>query len=291
MGRRVPKWDEAKIAARIRDGFGRGTGSGYKPWLNIRDFSSTGTSTRIFSPKLDRAVTLFSNIERDAFLLAEFQADFSDYWEQYPLDRRETSEAAKRIGIAHPRYPGTQLLSVMTWDGVFTRSGLDGTTQELLDCKGSSSLDNPRTLEKLALHRELAAQRGMTYFLLTEQSIPRVRVHNVEWIRIALPRSGEHMSVRRSLDMWAPRLLRALQSDEGTGEDKLTLAQYCNEFDARNQLAPGFSLRCLKLLMWHHMVRMEMSAPRPGLHLVGSLSLSETAALGLVKLASRLVGP
>ncbi len=58
MGRKATVWTQEKVLARKRDGHGQGTHSSYKPWLTVRDFSSIGTTTRLFSPKLGRPVTV-----------------------------------------------------------------------------------------------------------------------------------------------------------------------------------------------------------------------------------------
>jgi hypothetical protein len=139
-------WSLPKLAKRIREGYGQGVLSAYVPWIGVRDLSSKGTSTRIWSPKLGRKLQFLSNIERDAFLVAEFRADFLDYWEQYPLDRERTQRAARELGYRHSIYFGTTIPVVMTVDGILSLQGPSGPTRQAIDCKHSTALST-RTLE------------------------------------------------------------------------------------------------------------------------------------------------
>ncbi|KYP10253.1 MAG: hypothetical protein A0129_13925 [Limnobacter sp. CACIAM 66H1] len=74
------KWTEKKIAERQKAGYGEGSGSAYNPWLEVFDLSSTGRSRRVWSSKTGRAHHLFSDVEHDIFIAAE--------WSRSVIDRR-----------------------------------------------------------------------------------------------------------------------------------------------------------------------------------------------------------
>lgn len=114
-------WTREKVDWRIKHGYGQGEMASYIPWVSVRDLSSKGTSTRLYSSKTSRTMHFLSDIERNTFLMAEFREDFIDYWEQWPLERRDTLWAAERLGVRHPVYPGGKEPVVMTVDGVLTR--------------------------------------------------------------------------------------------------------------------------------------------------------------------------
>lgn len=56
----------------------------------------------VFSPKLGRIVHLLSELEWNAFLVAEFTDTVVDIRENFPLARTRTRELATKLGINHP---------------------------------------------------------------------------------------------------------------------------------------------------------------------------------------------
>lgn len=282
MGRRVPKWTEEKIAQRIREGYGQGEHADYKPWLTIRDFSSHGTTTRIFSPKLQRAVTVFSNIERNGFFVAEFEEAFDDYWEQAPMARDETLDIAGSLGVKHPVYPGTRIPVVMTLDGVLSLRVPSGKKRKVIDCKPESALSNPRVKQKLAINREYARRHGMDYLPYTEFSTPQTVVHNIQWIRMSVPRSGDIPTMPPSADIHRTRLLRGIAHATTFVGPHKTVRDFLVAFDADWHLPQGAALRMLRDLMWTHDIAFDLQTPFQRL-LAGpfsALTFSESALCG-----------
>lgn len=271
MGRRVPKWTEQKIAQRIREGYGQGEHADYKPWLTIRDFSSQGTTTRIFSPKLQRAVTVFSNIERNGFFVAEFDKAFDDYWEQAPIPREETLDIADSLGVKHPVYPGTQIPLVMTLDGVLSLRSPNGLKRKVIDCKPESALSNPRTNQKLAINREYARLHGYDYLLYTERSTPQTVVHNIQWIRMSVTRTGDNTNVRYIADIHRTRLLRGIAHASTFTSPHKNVRDFLTAFDADWLLPRGAALRMVRELMWTHDIEFNLRIPFQSL-LVGPLA-------------------
>jgi hypothetical protein len=258
------RWTKKKVAQRIRDGFGQGKLADYIPWIGVRDISSQGTSTRMWSPKTGRKMQFLSNIERDTFLVAEFREDFIDYWEQWPLDRNWTLWAAGRLGYRHPIYIGSTIPVVMTIDAVLSLR--NGTTVRRLaiDCKHSESLDNERTLQKLAIARLACEKIGLSNILVTEQAASKRRVHNILWVRIALPKSGEKVPTPGAFDLWPMRLYRhLLKAQHDATQQRMTLVEYSKWFERSFNLPRGLGLRCMKLLIWQHVVEIDMEAERP----------------------------
>ena len=84
---------EADIERHISNGFGRGTGASYKPWLRVQDVPSTGHSRKVSGVKIERTFHLLSNLEYGYFLVSEFSEDVVDIREQYPLLPRGTAQS------------------------------------------------------------------------------------------------------------------------------------------------------------------------------------------------------
>ncbi len=276
MGRRLSARNtEEKLAKRINAGFGQGTGRDYKSFIGIRDISSIGTSTRLWSWKLGRTLQFLSNIERDAFLVAEFKSNFVDYWEQFPLERYQTQDAANTLGYRHPVFFGTRVPTVMTLDGVLTVSTASGQRRSAVECKHSSSLEQARTLEKLAITRLVCNRLRLPHILVTERSLPRVELNNILWVRMSLPKNGEIAPVSGAFDLY-PSLMHADLLRKHSVGDGLTssISQYCAFFDAEHALPVGLGLRCMKQLMWTHRVTFDIQAPRPADIAVGALGVA-----------------
>lgn len=249
MGRRAIQWPEEKIALRIRQGFGQGTGQSYKGWFTARDLSSKGITTRFPCGPLGRGMLFLSNIEKNAFLGAAYLRSFVDYWEQWPMERRETLDIARSLGVRHPTYFGTNRPIVMTLDGVLTLREATGTTREVLDSKPRWLASNPRTAEKLAIHVEYARRRGWPYRRFSEHSVPQVIVFNLEWMLMGEVKKGEIRQVRDGVEAWAVRMHRTMLRQEPDFAQARTVRGFCTAFDERNAIPSGCGLRCLKLLL------------------------------------------
>lgn len=273
-------WTEQKVSKRIRLGYGQGELAKYIPWISTRDLSSFGTATRLWSPKTGRTMQFLSNVERNTFLLAEFRADFLDYWEQWPLDRRWTAWAAEQLGLRHPIYPGTTQPVVMTVDGVVAFRRGDGVVRISLDCKHSSDKFERRTLEKLAIARLASERFAYPHKLSTNASYSDVAIRNILWVRAAAHRPFEVEPVPGAFDMWPMRmhrrLLQRVQSDQAVSTK---VVDFCKEFDAENGLPRGLGLRCMKLLMWQHLVEFDIKLPSPEMRPLAALRVLPTAIM------------
>ncbi|TVQ57973.1 MAG: hypothetical protein EA355_03075 [Rhodobacteraceae bacterium] len=123
-------WTEEKIQKRFAEGFGRGVGRDYKPWLTVgRSAPSVGSSNRSGARTTGRVHHYLSDTERNAFLIYDWAASVVDIREQFPLDRGETRAIAEAMGVRHPTYPGTAVPVVMTTDFLLD-TVVDGRTMQ-----------------------------------------------------------------------------------------------------------------------------------------------------------------
>lgn len=257
MGRRSSKWSERKIAERTSRGYGSGELADYKGWFTIRDFSSRGITTRFASLELQRTMLFLSNIELNAFLASAREDGFFDYWEQFRLDRAETQEIAKGLGIKHPVYFGSSRPVIMTLDGVASFVRDKKLVVKAIDCKPRFRLDDPRTAEKLAIHQEYATRRGWQYERFTEASVSHFAIQTLKWMRAAFQWEDDEDQVIGGFDVWAMRLYAQMKRDEGTPRWKTQVRQYCYDFDAAHGVQTGCGLVCLRLLLLQKLVLMK----------------------------------
>jgi hypothetical protein len=246
MGRRIARFDTTEVARRIASGYGQGTGRNYKPWLTFRDISSRGVTTRFASRKLERTVTLFSNIERNAFMVAEFLHQFLDYHEQGPMAREITIELCRRLGIRHPNYFGTRIPAVLTYDGLLFRAGQ---RPVLIDCKHSGNgLGQGRDQEAYALRNAYADHMGYKILRVTDESYSRVRIHNLHWMRTSAPRKGHYVLDLQQMEYWSTKMFYSLVQAIESG-DSCPVRTRVKEFASEHGHTSGLGLVWLRRLL------------------------------------------
>lgn len=167
---------EADIARYVKQGFGRGEGSSYIPWLRVQDVPSKGRSRKVVGIKSRRTHHLLSDLEYYYFLLLEFSDEVIDIREQYPIfATARARDIAADMGIQYPVYVGTQLPYVITSDFAITLKPHNGKKRIVVrTCKYEAELDDPnggkRTAEKLDLERAILADQGVDdWKIVTEQ--------------------------------------------------------------------------------------------------------------------------
>ena len=176
MGSRKSHWSEKVEMRRLREGRGSGDGKDYKPWITTHDFPSKGQVCRIKGLTSDRIHHLMSSLERDLFLILDYDPEVTDIKEQYPLDLKETLLIAAGLGIKHPEANGWP--NVMTTDFVYCRNKV----WHAIAVKPSSELDNQRVAEKLDIERRYWEKAGIDWKAMTEKTINRTRARNILWI-------------------------------------------------------------------------------------------------------------
>jgi hypothetical protein len=179
MGRRVI-FTEKKIASRIREGYGQGSGSGYKSWLKVGDFPSLGRCHRIRGTKINRIYHFFSDLEQYYFYLLEWQDNIEDIREQFPLfPVSETERIASSMKYKHPQNVGGHNSCVMTTDFLITTKIGKETQLFARSVKYAKEIEKKRVLQKLSIEKAYWDRHGITWQLVTEDSISITRCKNI----------------------------------------------------------------------------------------------------------------
>jgi hypothetical protein len=248
MGRRIPIWNKKKLDERIAQGYGQGRGKTYKPWLQKSDVSSKGVTTRMWSPKTERVHTFLSNVEKCAFLIAEFREDFMDYLEQGPMERELTLEIARQFRFPHPRYWGTKIAAVLTYDGLlFTR----GSQPQLIDCKHSLTDVTGRIEQQYTLRHEYAMRKGYSIRHVTDASYPWQLIHNLQWIRMSVIQRNHMRAPECDIEICCTRLFNELGNAIDAGS-RQPLREFLREQDTKGGYVPGLSVFSMRRLLWFH---------------------------------------
>nr|WP_315494206.1 TnsA endonuclease N-terminal domain-containing protein [uncultured Rhodoferax sp.] len=268
------KWTEKKIAEWEKEGYGKGSGPEYKPWLEVGDFSSMGRSRRIYGLKTGRVHHTFSDTEYGLFLACEWSRSVVDIREQYPLDRGLTQTVASELKIRHPFYPGTHVPTVMTVDFLVTIVK-DGAEHFMaMNAKRDEEAEDEVSLHKLEIQRTYFELLGTPHHLIYHSQIPQQKVKNLAWIRDAQVKDGEIEPSEGYYAALASRMGRELQAPVDTN---VPLAAYCQTFDARHGLEPGAGLRVARLLMQERALMVDLNSKDLTREPVGAFLMSSRA--------------
>lgn len=203
-----------QIRNRYNEGFGQGAHKTYRPWLQVHDVSSKGIAHRINGRKTGRTHVLLSNIERDAYLAAQWLDDVTDIREQYPLwPLEETIEIAADLGINHPALQGRPIL--MTSDLVLTTQR--GAFQAIA-VKPDKDLIDTRVLEKLEIERLYWEKREIDWHIVTRLEVPEEFSANLLWIDQYHEISPETVAAKDVVGI-ERHLFRKLQNASGALRD------------------------------------------------------------------------
>ncbi len=243
---RQSNWTEKKIADLQAEGYGSGSGADYKPWIQVTDFSSRGRSRRVFSLKTGRIHHLFSDVEFDVFLAAEWSRSVVDIREQYPLDRDLSQTVAHELKIRHPCYPGTHVPTVMTVDFLLTVVEHGAERLIALNAKRDEEAEDEISLTKLEIQRTYFEKFEIEHHLIYHSQIPKKKVKNMAWIRDAQLKQGEVEPRPGYFAALCSRMGRELMAPTDVN---ISLSDYCQSFDERHGLEPGTGLRVARMLI------------------------------------------
>lgn len=251
------KWSEERIRKLEAEGRGKGLGATYTPWILVTDFSSLGNSRRVFSYKTGRIHHFMSDVEWQFFLLLEFSDDIIDIREQYPLKREDTQSIAAERRIKHPRYPGTSVPTVMTCDFLVTRQRNAVKSLEAYDCKRTEEAENPRSLEKLEIHRVYFNESDTPHHLVLHSMLPKSKVKNLEWIRSAHVKEGEVEEYPAYFEQHCQRMIVEL----GKATRNQPLSDFCENYDIRSGAMQGTGLRAVRILLSQKALITDLNEP------------------------------
>ena len=119
---------------------------------------------------------MMSSLERDLFLILDYDPAVTDIREQYPLELRETLLIAAEAGIRHPEANGWP--NVMTSDFYYSKDGV----WHAVAVKPSSELFSARVAEKLKIEQLYWEKKQVSWSIMTEKEINRTRARNILWI-------------------------------------------------------------------------------------------------------------
>lgn len=206
--RRTGRMTPQKLAARIAQGHGIGSGATYLPWLTLRRKNTSPESNQVISwmPPLRRTAHYFSRGEYHTALLLLWLG-VKDLREQFPIwpiahphplenhsDTRTGARPwskglvaiAKDAGIKHGTEYGTRVPYVASLDLVATTVHPAGSALTVFSSKPIDTADDKikwRTLERLELERRYAAEIAARYYVSSSALISLLTAGQLEnWL-------------------------------------------------------------------------------------------------------------
>ncbi|WP_179106464.1 TnsA endonuclease N-terminal domain-containing protein [Terribacillus halophilus] len=246
-------WMEERIEKLLKEGRGSGTQAEYKPWLKVSEVPSKGLSTRIKGWKTKRVHHLLSNIETDVFYILEWSNEVIDIREQYPLPRPETINIAEELGISHPKYPRTDIYTVMTTDFLITVEEEDQYKYKAITVKPSVELEKKRNIEKLEIERSYWDSKGVDWLILTELDISKTFSQNMAWIH-------SHFRQQTILDDKKANILAQALNKEILKQNSMGRSnpEILTEFDKGYNLPEGTAITLLRHSLAKGICRVDM---------------------------------
>ncbi len=222
-----------QVVARYAKGFGQGEGRDYRPWLQAHDVPSQGVTFRMNGRTTGRQHVLFSTIERNGFLAAQWLDDVVDIREQFPLWPLEATEAvAESLAINHSIHPKGGVVLMTTDLLLTTRDG----GMEAIAIKPADKLCETRVLEKLEIERVYWKGLGVPWSIVTERELPEAFVANLVWLNDYYEITPETIAPDQ-----IPRF-EAHLFDKLTSTTDVPLNVVCAEADDRLGQTPGTCL-------------------------------------------------
>jgi len=259
--RRVPiTYDD--VARWKAQGLGLGEGAHYKPWIDVRCFSSRGRMSRRLGVTTGRVHHLFSDNESCFFLLADYAADVVDIREQFPLFPESATQCvASSLGVRHPSYPRSRTPIVMTTDFLLTKIDKDG--KRSLAAFSIKSADDLRgrtrksVLTKLEIERRFWLVRGIPWYLFTNAEFDKTVIDNLEWLSYFMV---EHDVDRDVFEAQLPRFLAAFNKPSLQG---LTLADRLRKCAAvfGTPVSPELATDMFRYCAWHKLINLDLRVP------------------------------
>jgi hypothetical protein len=195
MVKRNLNWTQEKFKRFIKEGRGQGEGKNYKPFWTINDFPTKGRASRLLGWKTGRIHHFFSDIEKNLFLLLDWDENNNilDIREHYPLLNLE-EVIDKHEDLRFDKFTDRESMEqyVITTTFLITvRDNFDKAHLIARSVKGSSELNRDITIERLEIEKRYWEGEGIPWGIVTDKEIPRVKCKNIEWIHSTLRDSVE----------------------------------------------------------------------------------------------------
>jgi hypothetical protein len=252
---------------------GQGEGSSYKPWIDVRSFSTKGRASRAPGLTAGRPHHVFSDNEDHFCLMADYAWNVVDIREQFPLFPEEsTQKIAGDLHIRHPRYPNSKTMLIMTTDFLLTMADdtkhLTFAAFSIKSSKDLSGKKRRRILEKLELERRYWLLRGIPWTLVTDEEINNSVIQNLDWLNYLTVESNIDRSL---LNTRVSAFIAAFRIASQQGGPLKHVLQSCAEL--LGDISEEFVYQLFRHCAWNHIIELDLSRPVGPLYELNVLSI------------------
>jgi len=205
---------------------------------------------------------LFSDNEDHFFLMADYATAVVDIREQFPLfPEKSTGEIAQSMGTRHPRYPGSSTPVVLTTDFLLTLVSTSGARS--LAAWSVKSADELRgrsrkaVLAKLEIERRYWLQRGIPWYLITNECFDQTVIDNLEWISYFIV-EGKVRPVDFAVQL--PAFLSVFEETLPQGLSLKGQLLAC-AVALRNMVDLDLITDMFRFCVWHHLIDVDLKVP------------------------------
>jgi hypothetical protein len=256
MTRGKSVWTVEKYNRFIKEGRGQGEGINYKPFWTITDFPTYGRASRILGWKTGRIHHFFSDIEKNLFLLLDFDENniISDIREHYPLlNLEETIDTYEDLKLYKFKDKETGEQYVITTTFLITLKDISGKVKHsAISVKGSSELNRDITIERLEIERRFWEEKNIPWAIITDKEIPKIKCKNIEWIHSTL-RASEEFGISDDKRTYYKEALKDLLVN--MDDEVRNIIGY---FEQSNNLNEGMGLYIFKYLIANREIKVDL---------------------------------
>lgn len=250
MPRKSTHLNSEQILKKFKAGDGQGEGASYKPWLTVREFTSSGRSHRVLSHKTGRIHHLFSDLELSFFLLLDWSDSVVDIRERFPLKREEAQEIAEHASLPYPIKSNTP--QVIYSD--FLVDVKDTANKDfIINVRPSSTLSETQVVNSLELERRYWKSKGIQQFVATEKQINSESMQNIEMLAQYI---GDIEAITDKVIEQMQVLHRQLYNDPN-----MTIVDACMKIDRSYDLSIGESFTDFKILLANRVINFDIRKP------------------------------
>lgn len=233
----------------LKNGYGLGCGSEYKPWLRVQDVKSIAPRFEILGRKSKRIHHLLSPIEKELFVLAEFSDSVIDIREQFPiLPLNYSQKIANTLNIVHPTHPKTKAPIIMTTDLLLTLKSAHDVSYHAISVKPVEELNDSRVLEKIDIERVCWEQLGVKFSVYTGNGLTKTQSRNIDWATAPFREDSDYFSNEQIHN--ALSILSLGQS---------VMGDVCNEIISLNLVFNNDAISLIRFLIANKYITVDLS--------------------------------
>jgi len=245
-----------KISKLLEQGYGKGEGKDYKPYIDVIKVASKGRASRVKGWKTNRVHHFLSDSETRFFYLMEYQDSVVDIREHYPLiDNMEElisvldGQLIKRL---FNQKTGDPL--VLTTSFLISEKNSSGEIQYFArSIKDYRQLENTQAIERFEVMRRYWELKGIDYGIITNKEIPVVLVKNIEYIHSSYHLEEYGMNLKDQL-FYEDYLLNTIRDFQNK-----SIKESLFHFDEKLGIEDGTGLLIFKHLLARKIVKVDMN--------------------------------